>query len=154
MVERSLAIPEIRCSNPVICKIYIEHLLTVNCIEMTKKTEIKKKRPGIAHWKKRKQLGYFLFFHLVTLVLGKILISIPSRIWTRVHWEEILSANKQFRQSAVLVAQLVERLLPGPEVRGSNFESSHWQNFIHVFTINRIEKTKKEKRGREWPILK
>ena len=80
MVERSLAIPEVRCSNPVICKIYIEHLLTINCIEMTKKTEIKKKRPGIAHLKKRKQLGYFLFFHLVTLVLGKILISIPSRI--------------------------------------------------------------------------
>ena len=41
-VERSLAIPEVRVANPVIGKINIEHLFTVNCIE---KTEIKK-RPG------------------------------------------------------------------------------------------------------------
>ena len=39
--------------------------------------------------------------------------------------------------------------------RGPRFESSHRRNFIHVFTINSIEKTKrKEKRGREWPIFK
>ena len=34
---------EIRSSNPVIGKIYIEHLFTVNCIE---KTKIKKKEAG------------------------------------------------------------------------------------------------------------
>ena len=46
LVERLLPIPEVRGSIPVIGKIYIEHLFTVNCIE-TKK--IKKKRPGMAH---------------------------------------------------------------------------------------------------------
>ena len=43
LVEQSLAIPEVRGSNPVIGKIYIEHLFTVNCIE---KTKIKKKEAG------------------------------------------------------------------------------------------------------------
>ena len=47
LVDRSLAIPEVRGSNPVIGKIYIEHLFTVNCIA---KTKIKKKRPGMAHF--------------------------------------------------------------------------------------------------------
>ena len=42
LVERSVQIPEVCGSNPVIGKINIEHLFTVNCIE---KTEIKK-RPG------------------------------------------------------------------------------------------------------------
>ena len=46
LVELLLPIPEVRGSNPVIGKIYIEHL-TVNCIE---KTKIKKKRPGMAHF--------------------------------------------------------------------------------------------------------
>ena len=48
LVERSLPIPEVRGSNPVIGKIYIEHLFTVNSFE---KTKIKKKSPGIAHFK-------------------------------------------------------------------------------------------------------
>ena len=43
---RSLPIPEVPSSNPVVGKIYIEHLFTVNCIE---KTKIKKKRPRMAH---------------------------------------------------------------------------------------------------------
>ena len=42
-VERTLSIPEVRVSNPVIGQIYIEHLFTVNCI---KKTKIKKKEAG------------------------------------------------------------------------------------------------------------
>ena len=33
LVEQSLLIPEVHGSNPVIHKIYIEHLFTVNCIE-------------------------------------------------------------------------------------------------------------------------
>ena len=45
LVEQLLPILEVRCSNPVIGKIYIEHF-TVNCVE---KTKIKKKRPGMAH---------------------------------------------------------------------------------------------------------
>ena len=47
---RSLPIPEVPSSNPVVGKIYIEHLFTVNCIE---KTKIKKKRPGMAHTNNR-----------------------------------------------------------------------------------------------------
>ena len=42
LVERSLLIPEVHGSNPVIGKIYIKHF-TVNCIE---KTKIKKKQAG------------------------------------------------------------------------------------------------------------
>ena len=43
--------------------------------------------------------------------------------------------------------------------RGPRFDSSHRQNFIehlfvNLFIINCIEKTKINKRGREWPILK
>ena len=53
LVERSLAIPEDQGWNPVIGKIYIEHLFTVNCIE---KTKIKKKRSGMAHFLKKSQL--------------------------------------------------------------------------------------------------
>ena len=50
LVERFLPIPEVRGSNPVIGKKYIEHF-TVNCIENTK---IKKKRPGRAQFLKNK----------------------------------------------------------------------------------------------------
>ena len=50
LVERSLPLPEVRGSNPVIGKIYlyIEHFFTVNCV--LKKMKIKKKRPGLAHF--------------------------------------------------------------------------------------------------------
>ena len=44
LVERSLPIPEVRGSNPVIGKyLFIEQLFTINCIE---KTKIKKKEAG------------------------------------------------------------------------------------------------------------
>ena len=43
LVEWSLPIPEVSGSNPVIGKIYIDHLCTVSCIE---KTKIKKNGPG------------------------------------------------------------------------------------------------------------
>ena len=46
LVERSLPIPEVRGSNPVIGK-NLYRTFTVNCIE---KTKIKKKRPGMAHF--------------------------------------------------------------------------------------------------------
>ena len=48
VAEQSLPKPQVRSSNPVIGKNYIEHLFTVNCIE---KTKIKKKRPILAHLK-------------------------------------------------------------------------------------------------------
>ena len=57
LVERSLPIPKVRNSNPVIGKIYIEPLficLLFNCIE---KTNINKKRPGMANFLKIKRLG-------------------------------------------------------------------------------------------------
>ena len=47
LAERSLPISEVRGLNPVIGKIYIEYLFTVNCIE---KAKINKKRPGMAHF--------------------------------------------------------------------------------------------------------
>ena len=45
LIERSIPTPEVRGSNPVIGKICIEHLFTVNCIE---KMKIKKKCPEMA----------------------------------------------------------------------------------------------------------
>ena len=48
---------------PVIGKIYIEHLFTINCIE---KTKINKKRPGMAHFKKKTNYPP-LFFQILLL---------------------------------------------------------------------------------------
>ena len=50
LVERLLPIPEVCGSNPVIGK-NLHSTFTVNCIE---KTKIKKKRPGMAHFFKKK----------------------------------------------------------------------------------------------------
>ena len=50
LVERSLSVPEVYGSTPVIGKIYIEHLF-VYC---TEKTKINKKRPRMAHFFKKK----------------------------------------------------------------------------------------------------
>ena len=41
------------------------------------------------------------------------------------------------------LAQLVKRSLPTP---GPRFESSHRRNFIHIFILNSIEKTKIKKK--------
>ena len=51
LVERLLPISDVRRLNPIINKIYIEHLFTVNCIEKTKK----KTRPGMAYLKVKKK---------------------------------------------------------------------------------------------------
>ena len=40
---------EVHGLNPIVGKIYIEHLFTVNCIE---KKKLKKTIPGMAHFKK------------------------------------------------------------------------------------------------------
>ena len=51
------------------------------------------------------------------------------------------------------MAQLVQRLLPSPEVHGSNPVIGKIYIECFVFTVNCIEKTKiKKKRGRERPI--
>ena len=55
LVEQPLLIPEVCVSTPVVGKIYIDHLYVylfiINCIE---KTKINKKRPGMAHFFKKK----------------------------------------------------------------------------------------------------
>ena len=51
LVERSLLIPEVHGSNPVIGKINIENLFTISCIE---KTKINKRRSGMAHFLDKK----------------------------------------------------------------------------------------------------
>ena len=53
---------------------------------------------------------------------------------------------------AVVVAELVERLLPIPEVRGSNPVIG--KIYIeHLFIFNCVEGTKFRKRGRKWPVF-
>ena len=46
------------------------------------------------------------------------------------------------------MAQLVDRSLPTPDVRGSN------PVIGKMFSVKGIEKTKKKKKGQEWPFLK
>ena len=55
LVEHSVTTPEVRGSKPVIGKLFLEHMFTVNCIE---KANIEKNRPGMAHLKK---IGHRLF---------------------------------------------------------------------------------------------
>ena len=57
LVERSLSIPEVRGSNPVISKIYIGQLFTVKCIETTK---IKKKEAGNSAFEKKNFQTFFI----------------------------------------------------------------------------------------------
>ena len=45
----------------------------------------------------------------------------------------------------MIVAQLVERLLPTPEVRGLNLVIGKF-SIQHYFTVNRLEKTKMKKK--------
>ena len=60
LLERSLPTPEVHGSNPVIGEVLLS---IVNCIE---KTKIKKKRPGMALLKKRKNiLTYLIKFDLL-----------------------------------------------------------------------------------------
>ena len=59
LVEQSLINPEVPGSNPVIVKIYIEHLVTVNCIEKTKR----KKRTGMAHFFKKNVFPFVAPFY-------------------------------------------------------------------------------------------
>ena len=56
LVEQSLPIPEVRSSNPVIGKNYLYRPFVSYqlCIE---KTEIKKKRPGMAHFKNNNNIS-------------------------------------------------------------------------------------------------
>ena len=58
LAERLLLIPEVHGSIPVIGKIYIEHLFTVNCIE---KTKIKKKEAGNGPFFKKSPLPVAVF---------------------------------------------------------------------------------------------
>ena len=57
----------------------------------------------------------------------------------------------------MVVAQLVERLLPIPEVCGSNpvIGKDVYIGIEHLHSVNCVLKRRKQrKRGREWPILK
>ena len=57
LVERSPPTPGVRSSNPVISKIYIEHLFTVNCIEKTKIKEKRGREWPIFNKKNKQQIG-------------------------------------------------------------------------------------------------
>ena len=65
----------------------------------------------------------------------------------------ILPIQKGFVKGAVVVAQLVERLLPIPEVYGLN--PVFGKNLYWTFTVNCIEKTKiKKKEAENCPFIK
>ena len=67
LVEQTPLLPEVRGSNRVIGKNYIEHLFTFNYIE---KMKTKKKRPGMVHFKKDLS-GLKLFESLCLCELAK-----------------------------------------------------------------------------------
>jgi len=58
-----------------------------------------------------------------------------------VPWFFFLTAEQDFK--AVVVAQLVERLLPVPEVRGSNPVIGKNLFIEHLFTVNCVLKRRK-----------
>ena len=58
LVERSLPIPEVHGSNPVIGKNLFIHWTFVYCQLCIEKTKIKEKRPGMAHFFKKSLLPY------------------------------------------------------------------------------------------------
>ena len=64
-VERSLPIPEVRGSNPVISKNLFIHWTFVYCQLCIEKTKIKEKRPGMAHFLKKQ------WFYLCRRGLGR-----------------------------------------------------------------------------------
>ena len=86
LVERSLPIPEVQGSNPVIGKNLNWTMFTVNCF---KKTKIKKKRPGMAHlknilqgkiedfesWSKNWRRARWSLDHHHSPIIGKVLQS-------------------------------------------------------------------------------
>ena len=53
LVERLLPMPEVRSSNPFIGKKLYLYGTFVYCQLCVEKTKVKKKRPGMAHFKKR-----------------------------------------------------------------------------------------------------
>ena len=62
-----------------------------------------------------------------------------------------LCVNLEIICRAVVVAQLVERSLLTPEVRGLNPNIGKF--YLPIVHLNRKDKNK-EKRGQEWPSLK
>ena len=88
LVERSLLIPEVRVSTPVIGKIYIEHLFAylfiIICFE---KTKINQKRPGMAHFFKKNV--FFVPTDLTELELrtGDVYLKILTVLKGTVHFE-------------------------------------------------------------------
>ena len=83
-------------------------------------------------WRKR-------FTYNLELILGTQLY--PTNVLN--DYEGLKSTNRR----EVVVAQLVERLLPTPEVRGSNPVTGNI--YVHYQLYWKDEN--KEKRGREWP---
>ena len=61
LVERSLPIPDVRGSNPVISKNLFIHWTLVYCQLCIEKTKIKEKRPGMAHFLKKQKIKKGLF---------------------------------------------------------------------------------------------
>ena len=78
--------------------------------------------------------------------------NVGSEAWTCTKWQKIVFWNRiVIWGGAVVVAQLVEQLLPTPEVRSSNrakfIMNIYWQQLYW-------KDESKEKRGQKWPILK
>ena len=62
LVERSLPIPEVCGLNPVTGKIYLEHLCTCLLSTVLKRQKINKKRPEMAHFKKKSNIKKSLIY--------------------------------------------------------------------------------------------
>ena len=116
LVERLLSIPEVRGSTPVMGKINIEHFFVIffiiNCIE---KTKINKKRPGMAHFKRRKQTKLNKnrrYFKLKDQSNAEVHyrfpmnISTKSNITPREHWSSGYGRRLMYRRLCVWIQAL------------------------------------------------
>ena len=64
---------------------------------------------------------------------------------------DLLLSSYKYNRKNVVVAQLVERSLPTPEVHGSNPVIGKYLLTIYLL-LTVLEKTKIEIKGLEWPI--
>ena len=98
----------------------------------------------LQHYYSNNKLSRIGHRRTLTSALWKLLdSSIGTKEWRNIN-TFILSSQTKARNWGVVVAQVVDRSLPTPEVHCSNPVIG--KNFIHLFTVNFIKKTKMKKK--------
>ena len=128
---------EIRSSNPVIGKIYIEHLFTVNCIE---KTKIKKKEAGngpIFFFKKTIILNHdWPFLRLINLKCFKGWI--PVGAFAKIPSKKLNCALQKISHLGTNILKLLNAwgfIPPDHVVKDGFFKWTNPGHFLFIFVL-------------------